>query len=214
MTQGKLSKLLDELKYPDEEARDYIGASSIGSDCLRQIWYEFKGYKGADVPSKLRRSWEAGRRLELMLIDLLKLAGIEFESFQEDLFSISHPYFRGHFDGLMKKPRAILEIKTAKDASFNVLVKQGCKRWSIKYYSQLQSYMGLSDVHSSYILVLNKDNSDLYDELVLFDERYYQSLLYKAELIYSYKEPPRRVNESPIWFTCKMCKFKGICHTC
>jgi hypothetical protein len=212
MTNGKLSKLLDEMKYPVEEARDYIGASSIGSDCLRQIWYEFKGYKGANVPNKLKRTWEIGRRLELMIIDLLKQGGILFEDYQFQLSSVAYPYFKGHFDGLIIKPRAILEIKTAKDASFKIFIKQGCKRWNTKYYSQLQSYMGLSGVHSSYIIVLNKDNSEVFDELVLFDERYYSMLLGKAEFIYNCTEPPPRVNNSPMWFQCKMCKFKSICH--
>jgi hypothetical protein len=124
------------------------------------------------------------------------------------------PYFQGHFDGIMtwRKKRAILEIKTAKDASFKIFVKKGLKEWNPQYYAQIQSYMGMSGIFSTYILVLNKDNSDLSDELVLFDAEFYEKLIQKAQMIYGAKVEPPRVHGSPLWYQCKMCKFNKVCH--
>ena len=78
------------------------------------------------------------------------------------------PYSQGHFDAIifLGSQKAILEIKTAKDASFKVFVNKGLKVWSPRYYAQVQSYMGMSGIYSAYILVLNKDNSEIFDELV------------------------------------------------
>ena len=43
---NKISKIIEKHQGSIvDEVRDYIGASSIGSECLRQIWYEFKGVK-------------------------------------------------------------------------------------------------------------------------------------------------------------------------
>ncbi len=212
MENGKLSKLIDKIVYEDDAPRDYIGASNIGSDCLRQIWYEYTNAPSTKVSNKTRRTWEIGRRLEDFVIDLLKLAGIEFKDYQVELRDPVRDYFRGHFDGLMVSPESILEIKTAKDASFKIFVKDGCKKWSPRYYAQVQAYMGMSGIHSAYILVLNKDNSEIHDEHVDFDAHFYITLVEKARLIHEAEIPPPRINGSPLFYQCKMCRFRETCH--
>lgn len=212
METGKLSKMIDKIKYEDDAPRGYIGASNIGSDCLRQIWYEYTNAPSSEVSNKIRRTWAIGHRLEDFVIELLKLAGIEFEDYQIELSDDVLEYFRGHFDGLMVNPEAILEIKTAKDASFKLFVKDGCKKWNARYYAQVQAYMGMSGVHSAYILVLNKDNSELSDELVTFDEDLYKKLEDKARMIANAIIEPPRISNSPLWFQCKLCKFNKVCH--
>jgi hypothetical protein len=111
-----------------------------------------------------------------------------------------------------EKPFAIIEIKTAKDASFMIFIKKGLKGWNPQYYAQVQSYMGMSGIHKAYILVLNKDNSDISDELVTFDKVFYEQICRKAFLIANIEEAPARVHDSPLWFQCKMCKFNKVCH--
>ena len=72
--------------------------------------------------------------------------------------------------------------------------------------------MGMSGIFSAYILVLNKDNSDLSDELVLFDSGYYEKLKEKAAMIYGATVTPPRIHGSPLYFKCKMCNFNKGCH--
>jgi hypothetical protein len=124
-------------------------------------------------------------------------------------------YFKGHIDAMWMEQEvahAIIEIKTAKDSSFNIFVKSGLKKWNPKYYAQIQAYMGMSGIHNAYILVLNKDTSDLMDEHVDFNPNFYQKLLEKAKMIYEAEIEPPRINGSPLWFQCKMCKFNRVCH--
>jgi hypothetical protein len=219
MTRDKLTKMI--LKYQervdDGEDRNYIGASSIGSDCLRQIWYAFKGVKAEKVPSKMRRTWAIGKRLEGLVVDWLDEADIMLGVLPvRTLRSLRVPVFQGHIDcvwvGRDGKYNAIIEIKTAKDASFKVFVKKGLKVWNPQYYAQIQSYMGMSGIHKAYILVLNKDNSDLSDELVTFDKEYYEQLEKKALMISTATVEPPKINGSPLWYQCKMCKFNKVCH--
>lgn len=217
MTKGKLSTLIDNYhsKVEDDSVRDYIGASSIGSDCLRQIWYEFNGFKGGDVDPKLRRTWHIGKTLEFVVLDWLRSCDLDASESWLDLRDSELPYFRGHVDSMLSKddePIAILEIKTAKDSSFAQFVKAGLKKWMPKYYAQVQAYMGMSGIHTAHVLVLNKNNSELFDEEVSFDEAFYESLKEKAKMIYEAKIEPPRINGSPIWFQCKMCKFREVCH--
>jgi hypothetical protein len=219
MTRDKLTKMI--LRYQervdDGDSRDYIGASSIGSDCMRQIWYQFKGIKAEKVPTKMRRTWAIGKRLEGLVVDWLDEAGITLGVLPvRTLRSKAVPAFQGHIDsvwiGRDGKFNAIIEIKTAKDASFKIFVKKGVKVWNPQYYAQIQAYMGMSGIHSTYILVLNKDNSDLSDELVTFDEEFYQKLETKALMISTAVVAPPKIHGSPLWYQCKMCKFNKVCH--
>jgi CRISPR/Cas system-associated exonuclease Cas4 (RecB family) len=215
MDKDKLTKLIEKSQEQvTDEPRDYIGASIIGSDCLRQIWYEFKGEEAQGVPAKFRRTWAIGKRLEGLIIEWLINAGIKVLTFDVTYKSGTVSEFRGHIDALVEinKKNYILEIKTAKNASFNIFVKKGVKIWNLQYYAQVQSYMGMSGIHSTYILVLNKDNSDLSDELVTFDPDYYERLETKAAMIESATIEPPRINGSPLFFKCKMCKFNKVCH--
>jgi hypothetical protein len=216
MTRDTLTRLIDKSQAHDiNESRDYIGASIIGSDCLRQIWYEYKGTIAESVATKTRRTWVIGKHLEGLILDWLDDAGIEVVRRWYDLKSKTIDIFRGHLDSVWIKNstiQAIIEIKTAKDASFKIFVKSGVKSWNPQYYAQVQSYMGMSGINSAYILVLNKDNSDLSDELVLFDEEFYKSLEDKALMISTANIEPPRINGSPLYFKCKMCKFNKVCH--
>lgn len=215
MTKNTLTKKIEKAQSRDDKkTRDYIGASAIGADCLRQIWYEFKGYEAEAVPTKIRRTWAIGKHLEGLVIEWLNQASIDIAPWT-DLVAEDMPYFKGHVDSVwMKngKPFAIIEIKTAKDASYMIFIKKGLRTWSPQYYAQIQSYMGMSGIHQTYIIVLNKDNSDIADELVTFDEAFYEQLCRKAFLIANIEEMPPRINESPLWYQCKMCKFNKVCH--
>ena len=215
MKTGKLSELIENMCYPEEEPRDYIGASNIGSECYRQIWYEFTGESGEPVSPKIKRTWEIGKALEVLILNWIESSGIEISRIWFDLKDKELSYFRGHVDAMCTKEgeaQYIIEIKTAKDASFNLFVKNGCKSWNSRYYAQLQAYMGMSGIHNAYILVLNKDNSSIMDECIEFDESYYESLKLKARMIYEATMPPPKISGSPLWFACKMCKFRKICH--
>lgn len=216
MIKNTLCKKIEKVQSRDDrQTRDYIGASGIGAECPRQIWYEYKGTKAEEVPTKTRRTWAIGRHLEGLVLDWLTEAGIEIDRTWYDLEAKEMPFFRGHVDSVWikkGKPFAIIEIKTAKDASFNIFVKKGVQSWNPQYYAQIQSYMGMSGIHNAYILALNKDNSEISDELVTFDEGFYQQLCRKAFLIANTDSIPPRINNSPLWFLCKMCKFNKVCH--
>lgn len=215
MTRNKLTKLIESYQQEEkQESRNYIGASSIGSDCLRQIWYQFKGKKAEDVPVKFVRAWEIGKKLENLVVEWVIKAGISVETNHFTYFAENMPYFQGHFDGIMvwRKKRAILEIKTAKHASFNIFLKKGLRFWNPQYYAQVQSYMGMSGIHNTYIIVLNKDTSDLSDELLLFDSDFYEKLCAKARMIYGAHMEPPKINGSALFYKCKMCKFNKVCH--
>ncbi len=216
MTKNTLTNLIEKSQeLIKDEPRDYIGASSIGSDCLRQIWYAFKGFEAEEVPTKMRRTWAIGRHLEGLILDWIEDCGISISRYWGDLEDSDFTFFQGHIDSMwMKKDDAfaIIEVKTAKDSSFKLFVKNGVKKWNPQYYAQIQSYMGMSGVFNTYIVVLNKDNSELSDELIEYDSGFYERLREKARIVYDAVIEPPRIHHSPIWYQCKMCKYNKVCH--
>ena len=215
MTNNKLSALIDKQQsLIEDDVRNYIGASSIGSECLRQIWYAYKGVKAEKVPSKIRRTWAIGKHLEGLIIEWLHDAMVLIDVDTRTYHDKNVHIFQGHFDGIVfvGKTKAILEIKTAKDASFKIFIKNGLKAWNPQYYAQVQSYMGMSGIDKTFMLVLNKDNSELSDELIYFDQEFYDGLVAKALLISTATLIPNRINNSPLFYKCKMCKYNKVCH--
>jgi len=200
--------------------RSYIGASSIGSECLRQIWYQYHGIN-SDVSPQLQISFDIGKNLEGLILDYLERTNIEVIRPCEDnsylyVHSDSLPEFAGHMDAIIVLPnsgaRAVIDIKTAKSSSFQRFVNKGMRVWSERYYAQLQAYMGMSGIGNAVLLALNKDTSEMHEEWIEFDEIYYAELEAKASMIHKHEEPPAKINRSPLFYLCRMCGFRDVCH--
>jgi len=219
MKKGILTELLDSMKIEEEAPRNYIGASSVGESCERKLWYRFNQKLCEPFNAKQRRTLDIGKSLELLIINCLRNSGInvirtydDFKTFE--FFDKEFPYFRGNIDALIEnadKSFTLLEIKTAKDASFNLFKKNGLQQWNPNYFAQVQSYMGLSGYKEAVVLALNKDTSEFHDEWVAFDSDYFYKLRMKAKKIFESKEPLKRINESSLYYACRMCGYRKIC---
>lgn len=197
--------------------RTYIGASSIGDPCRRKLWYGLNDYDGEPINERLAIMFETGRKLEEMILEYLSTA----KRYSFDIMPSmplrcgSIPEFHGTADAMIftDEKGCALEIKTAKNSSFNSFKNKGLKAWNEQYYAQVQSYMGMSGANKAILLAINKDTSEMHEELVEYDDIYYQMLKQKASDIIEAKEPPARINNSPLFYLCGMCRFKNICHS-
>lgn len=215
----KLTRMIDKsMAKNKDDPRDYVGASSIGDDCLRRIWYSSRDTESEPMTPKIQRIMQVGKKLEDLVIKWLCDAGVSviLPSVENNFLfckDSEFDFFQGHCDGILPKLEAILEIKTANDTSFNKLVKSDVYAWNKQYMAQMQAYMGMTGYKKACIVVLNKDNSELYDEMVAFDAEFYESMRQRARMIYQSQMLPPKVHSSPLWWQCKMCKFNKVCHT-
>jgi hypothetical protein len=194
-----------------DEPRYYVGASSIGKACERQIWYQANGYIGV-YKEELKITFLMGKILETMLLDLLASVISKDSLFCKDS---ELDRFQGNMDAiiLIGSCKAILDIKTAKASSFLIFKRKGLRQWNETYYAQLQAYMGMTGIHKAVLLCLNKDSSELHEEWITFNEIYYAMLKEKARRIIDAKLLiPERINDSPLYYLCNMCGFKEDCH--
>ncbi len=213
---NRITKIIENVFPPLDLPREYIGASSIGVSCERAIWYAYQGAERLPMEPKRRRTLDIGKTLEALIINSMLHAGLDIILPNKDnaFLAVSDKkvfHFQGHMDAIWRN-NGIIEIKTAKDSSFKIFVKHGLLKWYPVYYAQIQSYMGMSGIHSGYVLAINKDTSELHDEYVEFNSVYYERLVEKAAKIIAMDTEPGRVSNSPLYFQCRLCDYKVVCH--
>lgn len=135
--QRVLPHIGDAYKGADEGFRSHLGASVLGTECGRAVWYGFRWASKRQFSGQMLRLFNRGHLEEGRLIALLLTIGVEV--FQQDSngnqFRISD--FGGHYGGsgdgvvigipdLQKGQPALSEFKTHNDKSF---VKLAGKNW-------------------------------------------------------------------------------------
>lgn len=209
-----------ELKH-----REHLGISIIGEECSRKIWYGFRWCKLEDFSARMRRLFARGHSEEDKFIKLL--FGIGFKIFQHDpktgkqyKLSGCNGHYGGSGDSVGIIPEfpdelILLEFKTHNKKSFAKFGEN--KEISVKiahpkHFAQMSGYgRGFGTKYGLYCAV-NKDDDDLYFELLELDWNYGQQLESKAYDIITSKLPPPRISDNPAYHHCKYCTFSSICH--
>ena len=131
-----------------------IGASGIGEECVRAIWYDWRGVQNSTPEGRVLRLFETGHQQEARVVQDLKDAGLMvWEVNPETGKQWTFTAFDGHFvckpDGVVKgvpgaeKTPHILEIKTSNVNGFKEIEKRGVKEAKPEHYYQMQSGMRL-----------------------------------------------------------------------
>ena len=199
-----INHLLDDVELQQKRhQRFYLGISQIGNPNQRLLWMRWRWLMPDDMPARVLRLLDLGNVVEDDLIKKLrKIPGAQIfdvarngKQFETETLG---GHVKGHIDGVGQnfpgidtKDPFLLEFKTANDNRFNNLVKLGsyCD-WSEEYAAQLHLYMGLFKFTQCIAIVYNKNNSDLYTEIIQYDSDAFDSLIEKAKSILLAEAPP------------------------
>jgi len=207
----------------DTDERMYVGASSIGSDCERQVALRLRGYPQDVLTKKLRRIFSVGHKVEDVVVEnLLAAIKVNPEIALEDTGPVQHEYTyfgkvcRAHSDGILyfvsdPSKKILVEIKTANDASFSATVRQGIQVAHGEYYDQMQLMMGLGGMKEGLMYMINKNDSRLYTEIINFDHATYYYLLQRIEYIAAGSD--EKIAKGPNDWRCSMCSYNVMCWT-
>lgn len=105
-----LIRLLDKVileEHENEPPRNYLGASSIGDECSRKLWYKYKGHKENFDVETIRRFADGHRTEEVILGWLRHCKGIELYT-TRDLVNGSE---NNEANGNPKEPKAVRGIQ-------------------------------------------------------------------------------------------------------
>lgn len=220
-----------ESESAKETPRQYVGASSIGDDCERKLYYNF--HRAAEAqPTGAKGTLAANdghRSEEVAAAYLRQLPSIQLWTKKEDGsqygFTDLNGKFRGHLDGIIKGiPLApatphVWEHKAKNQRLYDALtklkekfhIKEVLKKWDAVYYAQAVIYMHYYDLTRHYMTVSLPGFRDLQTIRTDANPTFAQSLIEKAKRVINATRPPMGISQNPTWFECKFCKFNHIC---
>lgn len=206
----------------DDGNRPHLGASLIGRECERQLWFTFRWVDSKKFSGRMLRLFETGDLAEARFVANLRRIGVEVHDKTPDGKQWRVETLGGHFGGSMDgagrgfpeapKTWAVLEFKTHGEKSFKKLVTERVEKAKPEHYAQMQIYMGLTGMDRAMYMAVNKNTDELYTEWVHFDSVAFAKLKARAERIITANEPPLKISNDPSWFVCKMCDFHDHCH--
>lgn len=199
-----------------------IGASEIGNECLRAIWYSWRGYFNKKFDGRMLRLFRTGHLQEDRVVEDLKLAGFQVWEIDEShggQWTYNDP--TGHFvaklDGVMKgvpsaeKTPHTLEIKTHSKKSFDEVVKYGVQRSKPVHYAQMHAGALFSGLKRMIYVALCKDDERYHIERLKYDEEYGENLEKKIVDLITSTMPPARLGTKEEDFACRWCDYKEVC---
>lgn len=217
-------KSCDDAFRSDEDSgyRSHLGASMIGRDCPRQLWYSFRWVKITRHVGRTILLFNRGHLEEARFVSLLQM--INMQVWQVDSkgkqFRVSH--FGGHYgsaiDGVGKgcpdipNEPIMLEFKTSNTKNFKIMEKQGVREAKSEHFIQMQQYMAFYNMRYCLYIMVCKETDELYGEIVPYDDVAAAQYKDRAERIIFTDAPPKGIGNSPALYACKFCDFKDICH--
>ncbi len=202
--------------------RSHMGASLLGKKCRRDIWYSFRWVKEPKFEGRMVRLFNRGHMEEPRFIALLRQAGMHTWSANVDgsqfRFSNCNGHYGGSLDCVVKGVPGfedipmLSEFKTHSDKSFNKLVIGGVKAAKPEHWVQMNQYMGHYKLTKALYLAVNKNNDELYAEIVDFDQEEFDYDVGLAQSLSHTTKPPAKINKDPNFYLCRNCDHKDICH--
>ncbi len=210
------------IKEFTSEHREHLGASVIGHDCARQIWYTFRWVKSQVFSGRMLRLFQRGHEEEKRFITWLRAIGCQVWEVDPG----TGKQFRiwgvnGHYGGSADSVGItkyfpdlpmLLEFKTHNTKSFTNLVSKGVILSKPQHYSQMCSYGKHYKFQYAMYVAVNKNDDDLHIEVIELNPNIGHELLNKAQDIIESQIPPQRISNMPSYYECSYCTFREICH--
>jgi len=202
--------------------RPHLGASLIGGECERSLFYTFRWATNPKFDGRMLRLFESGNQQEPRIVKDLRAIGAEvYDLDPETGKQIHYEMFGGHYAGSCdaiahgfeeSKQWHVLEFKTANTKSFNALSKSGVQISKFTHYCQMQQYMKWAGLERAFYFCVCKDTDDIYGERVRLDKELVKRLELKAERVIFASGLPFKVTDSAEDFRCRYCTHKNLCH--
>lgn len=224
-----IHRLIDEAMHKPRERRTYLGASSIGATCERQVQYEFMGVpydEGWRRDPRILRIFQRGHVFESMAALWLADAGFRLTQTAQSGgpigFKVANGDYAGHVDRVVTGGPLpdiaypfIWECKGLGSKGWKKISEKGVAKGSPQYadqISQYQSYLGLTN--PALFFAINADTMQLHMEFVPFDKVRAQKASDRAVAIILDSRAgamrPRCTND-PEFYECKSCAFRQRC---
>lgn len=211
-----------EKKNAGQDRLTRIGASGIGEECVRAIWFDWRGAASEKIPGRIYRLFQTGHIQEERVVEDLKMAGLEVWEIDPDTGKQwEYIFARGHSvckaDGVVRgvptaeKTPHVLEIKSSNAKGFKELQNHGVKKAKPDHYAQMHmGMMGAGLVDALYVVIC-KDDEQYYIERVKLDQAEVDVINGKLKQLTEQEIIPIRIAEKEGDWRCKFCDAKEVC---
>jgi hypothetical protein len=217
-----LNTLFDQAEPREQNVRQYLGASTIGSECLRRIQYDWM--VDPTHPARLRDIFARGHFFEEVSRQHLIRAGVCFAPPEQLAFAAVGGLFRGHADGILLDGPAlpgvgypcIWEHKALGRKGWQALERDGLEKAFPHYAAQVWIYQAYLDVteHPALFTALDANSCERLHLLLPFNAERAQAWSDRAvsviEATLAGELLPRAYDDPQDW-RCKMCGHRARC---
>ena len=217
-----INALFERAEPPEENVRQYLGASSIGSECLRRIQYDWL-VDPAHL-TQTRDIFARGQFFEEISRQHLIRAKFLFAPKERLAFSAVGGLFRGHADGiLLGGPElpgvgypCLWEHKALGRKGWQELERDGLEKAYPHYAAQVWIYQAYLDVteHPALFTAVNANTCERLHLQVPFDAERAQAWSDRAVAVIEATRAgellPRAYDDPQDW-RCKMCGHHTRC---
>lgn len=218
-----LPRIADAYRKDDENDnfRSHLGASQIGTECERALYLGWRWSYGRKFTARILRLFNRGHQEEARFLALLEMIGVQFhqpENGEQERISDHGGHFGSALDGILwgvpECPNEWIlgEFKTSGTKPFCDVVVKGVQVSKPQHYAQMQTCMARRGIFKCLYMMVNKNDDDIYCEIVEYDGRSADSYLMRAGRVIVAREPPKRLSEDPSNFKCGICDAKQRCH--
>jgi hypothetical protein len=221
----EINRLIEKAaaRNPEANNRQYLGASAIGSECLRRI--QFDWMCDASHSLRLRDIFRRGHVFEALSKQHLIAAAFRFEASDKALrFSAVGGLFRGHCDGIIvggpELPGVgypcLWEHKCLGGKGWRAIERDGLAKGYPQYAAQVliyQAYLNLTE-HPAIFTATNADTLERLHLLLPFEAARAQEWSDRAVTVIrttsSGELLPRDFDDPEDW-RCRMCGHRERC---
>lgn len=228
-------KLIDKVEEANQDNgfRNHLGASVLGRECARELWYIYRWAHAVKHKGRILRLFKRGHKEEPVLVRYLqsigaKVAEVDPRTGKQFRITYHSETIGGSCDAVIAFPEDIVrqldeqgikisgnglcEFKTHGDKSFKTFQKLDVRASKPEHFVQMQIYMYMLNLKWALYLSVNKNTDELYAEIVYLIPAVAHQFLRRGQEIVDMIRPPNRIREDPSFYKCKFCDFKRICH--
>jgi hypothetical protein len=211
-----INQLIEQAEPPRENNRQYLGASAIGSECLRKVQYDWMC--DPQFPARLYDIFGRGHFFEDVTRQHLIAAGFKFAPPDQLEFTAANGLFRGHADGiLVDGPQipalrypCVFEHKCLSAKGWKAIERGGLTGLYAPYAAQVAIYQAyLNCTNPALFSVVNADTCERLHFLVPFDAALAQTTSDRAVAIIEATKAGEllaRITENPDDWRCRLCR--------
>jgi hypothetical protein len=199
-----------------------LGASGIGRECLRRVFYDWRGYTKKETEGRMQILFETGDIYEKRIVEWLRMTGMSIwdkDPKTGKQFDYAHP--SGHFtvriDGVARgvlgfeKDNHLLEVKSHNDNQFSQLEKHGVARSHPEHYIQCQMGMDGMGLNQTLYVGMNKNDEQMHFERIMYDSATVDKIEAKIKELVEATLTPAGISLTASAPGCRFCPHKMVC---